>query len=357
MHRTLALTFTLCLALGCSSQSTTPSTDAAPADGNAPDATASDSAPADRPAGNDGGACADLSGAWTLDSTCSMIGLGGLEGIACLQQTGCNVRVSLMDYAGEGTVTGDTITFPYEEMRVPYRCTGQLRDGRLQVQCMRTSGSFQCTFSGTRTTVEGATRLCCNLSMPSCESGRRCAIITVSEGVQTTGCVPAGTLAEGAMCTQRDGLLGFDDCGGVTQCSTLGVPAGSATCRRPCSRDADCGDGNLCHLTPTAPTSGFCRRRCTAFGTDCPMGTACRFESQRRVPTAEPTLVSVCSQVGAAGTGARCTTSADCMAGMGCIRMGGFGACRVLCDRTHPCASGGCTPVLEGDPQGRGFCS
>lgn len=31
--------------------------------------------------------------------------------------------------------------------------------------------------------------------------------------------------------------------------------------------------------------------------------------------------------------------------------------CRVMCDRSHPCSGGGaCTPLVESDLEGRGYC-
>lgn len=321
-----------------------------------PDA-APDAAADDRAAPSDGATCTDLNGAWTLDSTCSSIGLGGLEGIACIQQTGCAAQVSFSEYTGSGTVTGDMIAFPYQELGVRYQCTGQVRNGSLQVECVRGTSSLRCTFTASRPMVDGATRLCCDLSAQDCEMGRRCAILGLPGNVQTTGCVPTGTLREGAVCTLRDGRVGFDDCGGVTQCSSHALPSGTRACRRPCARDADCGTGNVCLLIPATPTAGLCRQRCTLFGTDCAMGSTCRFEALRRTALAEPTLVPVCSQVGTVPAGRPCALPPDCEAGLACVRSGASSVCRVMCDRAHPCASGACTPLVESDLEGRGYCA
>ena len=368
MDRTLALALSLSLASPWGCSPATPSTPAGDAavdvarDVVAPDAPARDAptadAPlADQPPAGDSSTCADLGGAWALNSDCSSIGLGGLEGTACLQQTGCGVRVSLSEYVGDGTVTGDTLSFPYEEMGVRYLCTGTIADGQLTVQCNRASGSLRCMFTASRATLEGASRLCCDLSAQDCGAGRRCSIVTLAGNAQTTGCVPAGALAEGATCTLRDGRVGFDDCGGITQCSSHAMPTGTRACRRPCARDADCAAGDVCLLIPSTPAAGLCRRRCTLFGSDCPADTTCRFEASRRSALASPDLVAVCSRVGGATAGQACTLPPDCAAGMVCSRAGGGAACAAMCDRTHPCEGGApCNESVGESPEGRGVC-
>lgn len=350
----------------CSSSPATPGVDAAPADVPPADAAPAPDAPPtpDAPPAGDGGACEDFTGAYTLVGTCSVPGFSPFP-TACITQTGCAAQIVVATGPTTGTAARNALTFTSMVSGIPLECTATRgAGGALAVRCA--AGTIAtCEATATPAAFPGATRFCCDLGAQDCGAGQRCTLIGVGTNNATvlTACVPAGALAEGAMCTRVDGRAGTDACGAGLACASYGrATAGDRVCSRVCRSSADCAGGASCLAVSDAPRGGVCVPRCEPLGTGCAAGT-CRYFNAwgaEMRDTAPGVVTPSCHPTGAGAEGAACAASTDCGANLACARRTGADpfACRRVCDMAHPCPMGtACSGVMSAtNPAAGGTC-
>jgi hypothetical protein len=169
----------------------------------------------------------------------------------------------------------------------------------------------------------------------------RCTILPGREVKRITGCVPAGSVAEGQACTRT--APGIDDCA-IGACVGLALPDGELACRLHCSADADCLPGQSCLLN-----DGFKFAACTptcSSAEACPSPTVCHALFYDIATTrARPLPLLLCASVGTGSPGDACGGDSDCEAASVCDPTL---HCARLCDETHPCDSLTCTSIGAG---------
>jgi len=170
-----------------------------------------------------------------------------------------------------------------------------------------------------------------DLFSQNCPAGQKC--ITNGNNPAMFSCVPVqGSGMYGDTCGLNDaGSSVADDCAVGLICWS--EPAGKH-CEKFCVKDADCTQPlQYCRA------GGFCGPSCTFGGTDCPSGYSCA--GTKIDYDGGPRLF--CTFYGTTALGSACTASSDCVANAVCA--GSPGTCRPVCDGTHACAAGTCTPL------------
>jgi len=169
---------------------------------------------------------------------------------------------------------------------------------------------------------------CVDPALPKCDTSLSGAV-----------CMPDGIVAVGASC--NDG-----DCKKGAICASIGLPTifpgpgflGAAVCRATCSAAKPCADPAM--FCASATPVGLCVPACKPLSGDCVGGTCARLEY-------DPSFSShaTCRPVGPGSVGDPCSNDQQCGKDQLCMAVKGSSACRALCDATHPCASGSCSPV------------
>lgn len=353
----LHLTLVALGATACDSPPTSAPNDAA-VDAPSVDAPAVDAVdvggPADVPAA-DTNTCVDFSGGYTPTGDCGEPTLGfGLS--CCIAQTGCEARISLLGRTTTGTVEGDTLRFESALTDGDtLSCTATMAGRELRMSCTSGTG-LTCEVTG-RSDGVTAGRYCCDLVAQDCGAGQRCALFANDRTnfSVVTACVPAGTGALGAPCTNAMRLGAEDGCGPGLQCTAHTTP--SATCQALCREDAHCGAGRTCVRTASEPASGLCVTTCAVGGSECVEGTTCRGVAGAFLGDDQPRIHAACERTGPAVEGQVCASVA-CQAGLICANRNtpNF-RCRPACDMGHPCPAGQvCAPLSGINPRRIGGC-
>ncbi len=151
---------------------------------------------------------------------------------------------------------------------------------------------------------------------------------------------------------------GEDDCDIELFCSGLGAPADdlglpvTRACRRFCTEDEMCDEGQRCITLIPDPRTGLCvPSGCVLFDDSCPTNTACdtypHFDSVN--------FVGACRAIGSVGPGGDCGSN-ECAAGNRCYAINpGVFRCFPLCDENHLCETGTCQ-LFPGMPNLAGIC-
>jgi hypothetical protein len=191
----------------------------------------------------------------------------------------------------------------------------------------------------------------CDVGLQDCpDPAQKCTL--VDNPRPRAACVPVtGTKVESQACTAT--TFGNDDCDKGLLCAGL-----SAVCRALCSTAmARCSGMTAC-LGPVrvansdVPGVGLCAPTCTPFPAQPGAGTCFGNETCGDLKdTIDGKKALGCRRTGATAVGAACSAQTDCVADAVCDA----GTCRALCDATHACAAGSCTPLGTG-PSGLGIC-
>ncbi|MDP3275758.1 MAG: hypothetical protein Q8Q09_11220 [Deltaproteobacteria bacterium] len=340
--------------------------DATASDGSVSDATIGDAAP-----------CADLSGAYSVQTVC------GTEMSAsqyCIAQTGCAITIHILN--GEtvrGTVSGNTgrvmVTSTDGDGGVAMEdCTFTVEGGRITERCDNVVLGVRerCDSNLTRLSNDRATSYCCDPGVAnSCGAGQRCNFAvpagSASGDLTFTACMPNGTIAEGMPCTRVAGVIGSDSCVAGTTCVNLGQPTPAMrTCQRTCASNEGCRAGEVCRRFGYAPNAGVCTPTCTLGGTSCPAGNTCR--TYVTVPASRMPIDQIrttCNQTGTTPNGARCMDALECGPNADCffdplVAGTPMPICRQTCSPTFACPAGQtCRPrraVGPENPDGLGGC-
>ncbi len=327
--------------------------DAAVPDVGSVDAGPADVPPVDVAPADVGAACADFSGGYALEGECAEgIRFGS---VACVAQTGCEARVSLLGQTVTGTVDGDNLTFQSTISGERLNCTATVSGRVMALSCTTETGTT-CAVRGTHD-ARSANRYCCDVAAQDCGAGQRCALFAIDEtnAFLVAACLPAGTLAPGEGCMSAGPRVGeADGCAPGSQC----VPTGAAdarVCRRLCREDANCGAGQFCYRTAAEPNTGMCLSTCALGGSKCAAGTSCRGTSSVDVGDEPSRVHATCEPDGPTAEGGFCER---CQAGLMCIQLVGRRLeCRPTCDATHRCATGQMCVALSGvNPTRVGAC-
>ena len=170
----------------------------------------------------------------------------------------------------------------------------------------------------------------CSVAAQECGAGEKCTL-----GTDLT-CVPAGSVPLGAPC--MFGVPGGDNCAVGGLCTAVGGvrldDGGTPHCRALCSTELPCATGTACVGYSDDGLTGMCIAQCAAYSA-CDGGLTCG--DYRGGIWGSPAFL-VCRMPGANAVGKVCGSSFDCVADAICYS----GACRALCDATHPCALGVC---------------
>ena len=191
--------------------------------------------------GSDAGAtgCVDLTGAWALSGTCSVAGFSPFP-TACIVQTGCDAAISVSSGTIHGTVVGNRVIFETTVSSFPLACTATLTGSRLSVNCDAAGGAATCEATGTRGTVPGATRFCCDVHAQDCGAGQRCTPYASGAGVGDnvlSACVPAGALALNAPCMREGRSRGArSHAARASSARASDKPRPPRVCVAPCAR-------------------------------------------------------------------------------------------------------------------------
>ncbi|MCC6558619.1 MAG: hypothetical protein IT372_37265 [Polyangiaceae bacterium] len=197
------------------------------------------------------------------------------------------------------------------------------------------------TTGGTGGLDDGCLEDPCRLVAPQCgcPAGEQCALID-EDG--SRGCVAAGTLPQGAVCSSAE-------CGPGLAC--VSATATIKTCGKFCETDADCeAPGGLCFfklddgMGGEIPGATICSDSCDpSTNSGCAPDLACQLA---REPDGEQRYLSVCTGPGAGTAGSPCTVNSDCAPTFGCIgEVDAQTVCEPWCTVGDPCpASLTCTP-------------
>jgi hypothetical protein len=197
----------------------------------------------------------------------------------------------------------------------------------------------------------------CNLLDPlTCGAGEGCLWLLGDDGEPTSGCVQAGSGADGDPCESPL------DCGPGLDCTSTD---GEGTCRRYCCElngTAGCPAGQFCRValvTDADPLGevALCDRcdRCDPTRVEaCGPGFGC-------FPLPGPGSCMACLPAGDASVGMPCSVAMDCAAGTACLRLEDDGnqICRQFCalSEDEPCTRGACVASDgAGLPDNLGIC-
>jgi hypothetical protein len=194
-----------------------------------------------------------------------------------------------------------------------------------------------------------------------CPSGEKCVPSFAGRGGLSAMCVPTGSVMEGQPCMPASGGGNTlnDNCAGGLICDNDG-PDSANVCRRVCTADSTCTNGQRCGLLFNA-SYGVCLPTCTAFGTGCPAGNDCSVPFDDIAATqASEVGFFVCKKTGSVGAWKPCQKDSDCAAGLACDPQAG---CFPVCDAMHACGDapgdGGvlmCSPLVS-QGNGAGYCN
>lgn len=310
---------------------------------------APDDTPDDVPVVPDAGRCAAVEGYYVATSTCPAIDDASFG--VCIAQRDCALELSLATSAAPASIALDGMFGTFEDgaLATDVTCSElSVESTRLRISCVDRIGiGCEITLQPRPTERAG---LCC-LEDAACGTDQTCTLVALGAGPPiTTACVPdEGEGTSGMACTR--GASGDDDCAAGHYCTSLGASGDALVCRALCRSMADCG-ADACIATGTAPALGFCVEACDLFDADgCGAGRGCApVEAYGSV--ARSALTGVCADAGPNAVTERCETS-GCEAGLVCARNALLELrCVLPCDTAHPCDTGSCVPLTDGDPLG-----
>ena len=172
----------------------------------------------------------------------------------------------------------------------------------------------------------------CSIVTQECGPGSKCTLVGLD-----LGCATAGSAALDAPCVSP----GADNCAVGGYCTAVGGVhldhGGTPYCRALCSAELPCPAGKACVGYSNDGRTGMCVPSCAAFSA-CSAGLTCA-DYRPGIEGSPKNLV--CREPGGSAVGKGCGSHFDCVADAICFS----GACRALCDATHPCAVGGCLSV------------
>ncbi len=306
-------------------------------------------APLDVPVTPDVGACPLVEGYYLGSSTCPA--LDDTSFGACIAQRACALDLALATSPRAAMIELDGMfgAFADGALATDVTCSELVVEAsRLRISCVDRIGIGCEVVLQPRSSDRSG--LCC-LDESACGAGERCTLVALSVGPPiTTACVDGdGEGTAGMACTR--GGSGEDDCAPGHYCTGLGASGDALACRTLCRRGADCG-GGACVATGSAPAMGFCVEGCDPFDAgSCGAARAC-------VPIAaygeigESALTGVCDDEGAGALDEPCEAD-GCADGLVCARNALLELrCALPCDDTHPCDTGTCTPLADGETLG-----
>jgi hypothetical protein len=169
----------------------------------------------------------------------------------------------------------------------------------------------------------------CDPIQQDCPAGQKCALAGFGT-TATISCVMAGTVGEGMACMRS---MGADNCAAGLTCSRNG-----SVCRKYCTADTDCVNGQKCAAGRGGTPVGTCSPSCTPFGTDCG-ALNCSTLATAFAPGGG--VFFTCRMPGNTANFDDCTGGAICGANAFCDATASW--CAPLCDDNHAC------PALSGD--------
>jgi len=176
----------------------------------------------------------------------------------------------------------------------------------------------------------------CDVLKQDCPMGQKCTYASEQAPFLPFCASVAGNVGAGQACSpisDSDAFftIGMDDCQKGLIC--LSRPQG-LQCHKFCGMDSECGTLAFCSH------ASLCEASCTLLGTDCPGGYSCKALLSNSIGVDQ----LQCANDGATAVGGACTTSSECAANTVCY--GTPKQCRPVCNDTHACASGSCTPLM-----------
>ncbi len=314
----LSLGVTFALAMGCAqTPAMPPMPDAAPVDVSL-----------ER---EDASGCADFTGAYVLELTCSA---GALEPVRmCVSQDGCEVSATLAWY-GEyrGRARGSLVTLTERMVeggdRYPRIALTRLPDGNTShlITDPGTLRELICSGIATPQPTPGVTGLCCRPGEPdACGPSAQCTPHRLGDAVVVNACAPVGSARLGEVCAREPSLV--SDCAAGLYCTYLDSESvATRRCRPMCFRSTDCGPGEDCALInpESVPAFGVCRAPCDPWlEGSCPPGTTCRPAQRAGAGALFSDSVPTCLFDGPAGEGEPCQDPSgitpECAAGLVCL--------------------------------------
>jgi hypothetical protein len=290
--------------------------------------------------GSDSGLPGDDSGMVGMDSGGVDAGMAGTD--AGTRDAGCSSPADCNDgracngvercvagvcMAGTATTCNDGIACTRDACAEPSGTCAFTPDASL---C---AAGFSC--DAARGCVAGCSESPCRLLAPQCGCPAGNACYTNATGRE---CRPAGTVADGALCTAASGCRAGSDCVAISTSATVAVDM----CKPFCAGDATCG-GGLCVYdlvdsggTPI-PGARVCSTPCNpARSTGCPAGSTC--DILQEAEGAMRIFADCRAPVGTRTQGVLCTTAAECAGGYTCFDPDGAGVrglqCMHWCDVT-----------------------
>ena len=310
---------------------------------------APDDAPLDVPVEIDAGRCSAVEGYYLATSTCPALDRTSFG--VCIAQDGCRLDLSLATSGVPSVLEleGTFGTFEDGALATDVTCAElSVESTRLRISCVDRLGIGCELVLQPRPTAR--TGVCC-LQDSACAAEETCTLVALGAGPPiTTACVPEeGSGTAGMACIR--GASGEDDCAAGLYCTALGSSGDALACRALCRSASDCGAG-ACIATGTAPAVGFCVEACDVFDAGaCGAERGCTPVGAYGAVGASA-LTGVCDDAGLSAEGESCELSA-CEAGLVCARDPLLALrCALPCDETHPCDSGSCVALAEGDPLG-----
>ncbi len=291
--------------------------------------------------------CSARAGGYLVDGTCS--NGGSSIPYACMLVKGCELTWESDFRDWTGPLTG--VDYALKNADGKETITGHFTSATT-AEYQYKSSALTCDSTMELVEPSAATRLCCDPALQDCGVGQACVPVSESVGgnpVATTGCVDLAKDATslGAVCTQDPNE---SPCAKGLVCVSMvgGKAADFSHCQKLCVGAGDCGSGETCVILGGTPKAGLCTQACSPFSDaaaalHCPSGQACAVTSVSDAK-AERVLGGLCIVPGGAAVGAKCSSGAECGAGLVC-----FGKeCQALCDDKHACASPATCKAFEG---------
>jgi len=178
----------------------------------------------------------------------------------------------------------------------------------------------------------------------ACGAGMRCAH-EASDG--SYRCAPMGEVPINGYCSLRSS--GLDDCSLGSDCVEPGI------CEQRCIEGtSSCYPGRSCFGQPP-DLHGYCYDDCDVFAPGvCGPGNFCDV-----LPNGRGTYIASCTSGGGQrAIGEPCTDSGLCSTGVCGVSLPSTPSinCLAVCDATHHCATGTCTPFADTTTPGLGYC-
>lgn len=330
--------------------------------------------------GGEGEACTQNGASMTCraDLACINFGAGGSRcARKCSTAAPCRAGQTCQDTTINGMVTGLKICAPTLDACTPNPCFEANKR-----TCTATAGAAICSCDTGFGSADGGACVCqpqcsgrqcgpdqCGGSCGGCMAGLtcdgagQCVCVPQCTGKQ---CGPDGCNGTCGTCTATQACSAAGQCVCVPQCS--GKVCGPDGCGGSCGT---CGSGTLCNAAGQCqPCTPQCSGRvcgsdsCTGTCGTCSSPQVCNASGQCITMMCNPVTQqfcsasqrciwngssNVCTSIGTRGRGASCSTFADdCAAGLACIGMGSFEACREYCASDGDCANGECVYTLAG---------